>query len=103
MLLRDVQKQNHFDEIDKSQKSQSISQKFIILQLYPFIDEERVLKVGGSLVAADCLNESAKFQSFLRLKNHSSKSTVFESHQRVSHSGVKTKVVHRFIGVRSSG
>ena len=95
MLVTDVQKQNYFDEIDKLQKNQSISQKIIILQLYPFIDEERVLKVGGSLVAADCLNESAKFQSFLSLKSHFSKSTVFDSHQRVSHSGVKTKVVHR--------
>ena len=69
MLVRDVQKQNYIDEIDKLQKSQSISRESIILQLYPFIDEEKVLKVGGRLVAADCLNEYAKFQSILPYKN----------------------------------
>ena len=86
MLVRDVQKQNYIDEIDKLQKSQSISRKSRILQLYPFIDEERVLKVGGRLVAADCLNESAKFQSILPYKNHLSRLIVLDSHQRVLHS-----------------
>ena len=59
MLVRDVQQRNYIDEIDKFQKSQSKSRKSRILHFYPFIDEERVLKVGGRLVAADCLNESA--------------------------------------------
>ena len=94
MLVRDVQKQNYIDEIDKLQKSQSISRKSRILQLYPFIDEERVLKVGGRLVAADCLNESAKFQSILPYKNHLSRLIVLDSHQRVLHSGVNATVVH---------
>ena len=94
MLGRDVQKQNYIDEIDKLQKSQSISRKSRILQLYPFIDEERVLKVGGRLVAADCLNESAKFQSILPYKNRLSRLIVLDSHQRVLHSGVNATVVH---------
>ena len=94
MLVRDVHKQNYIDEIDKLQKCQSISRKLRILQLYPFIDEERVLKVGERLVAADCLNESAKFQSILPDKSHLSRLIVLDSHQRVLHSGVNATVVH---------
>ena len=94
MLLRDVQKQNYIDEVDKLQKSQSISRKLRILQLYPFIDEKRVLKFGGRLVAADCLNESAKFQSILPYKNHISRLIVLDSHQRVFDSGANAAVVH---------
>ena len=62
MLPKEVPKQNYINEIDKMQKSLSLNRKSRILQLYPFIDEERILKVGGRLVAADCLNESTKFQ-----------------------------------------
>ena len=57
-----------------------------ILQLYPFIDDERVLKVDGCLVAVDCLNESAKFQSILPYEIHLSKLIVIDSHQRVTRS-----------------
>ena len=45
-------------------KNESIIQKVRIFEIYPFIDEERFLEIGGRLVAADCLTESAKFQSF---------------------------------------
>ena len=93
MLVGEVQKQKYINEIDKLQKSQSIIQNSRILQLYPFI-EKRVLKVGGRLVAADCLIESVKFQSILRYKNHLSKLIVLDSHQRVLNSEVNATVVH---------
>ena len=95
MRVRDVQKQNYIDEIDKLQKSQSISRKSRILHTFPFIDEERVLKVGGRLEAADCLNESAKFQLILPYKNHQLRLIVLDSHQRVLHSVVNATVVHK--------
>ena len=93
MLVRYVQQQKYIDEKDKLQISQSISQK-LIFQLYPFIDEERVLKVGGRLVAADCLKESPEFQSILPYKKNFLKLIVLDSHQRVLHSGVNARVFH---------
>ena len=92
MLVIYVQKL-YIDEKDKLQISQSISRK-LILQLYPFIDEKRVLKFGGRLVAADCLKESAKFQSILSYKNNLLKLIVLDSHQRVLHSGENARVAH---------
>ena len=89
-----MQKQNYIDEVDNFQKGGSISRKLSIFQRYTFIDGERVLNVGGRLVAADCLNESAKFQSILPYKNHLSKLIVLDSHQRVLHSGVNVTVVN---------
>ena len=100
MLVRDVQKRNYNDKIDNLKKSQNISRKSRILQIYPFIDEDRVLKVGRRLVVADCLNDYVKAQSVLLYKNHLSMLTVLDSHQRVLHSGVNAQL---FVRVLSSG
>ena len=59
---------------------QDISRTSKLLQLYPFIDDDGLLKIGGRLAAGDCLNEKAKLQMILPPNTHLSRTVIHHSH-----------------------
>ena len=55
-------------KIDGLQKSESIFRQSRTYHLYPLKNEERILKVGGRLVATDCLVDTENFDPFCPTK-----------------------------------
>ena len=91
LLVRNFQEQ-HFDEEMKAiRNGQDTSRTSNLLQLYLFIDDNRLLKVGGRLAAADCLKEKAKFQMILPPKTHFSRIVIRHNY-----------IVHLYCGLNAT-
>ena len=75
-------------EIKDLENKQSVAKESKIVQLYPFLDENKLLKVGGRLLAADCLAQETRFpviipgQSYLaKLKSFTFRGTMGSGYQ----------------------
>ena len=73
---------------------QNISRKSNLIQLYPSIDKDGLLKIGALLAAADCPNKKAKLQMILPPNTHFSRNVIHHSHIVQLLCGINAIVAH---------
>ena len=93
-IIRTVQTKYYKNEFDEIQKTGKISNGSNLLQLYPFVDENKILRVGGRITAADCLSENTKFPAILPKADYLSYLIVTSAHSELLHSGVNATIAH---------
>ena len=105
VIYRQVQRSAFPSEMKCLQRSEAISRKSKIVQLYPFLDENNVMRVGGRLAASD-LNDDVKYSAIVPARHPLSQLIIRKSHHETMHSGQHATLVHirqKFwiVGVRS--
>ena len=92
-IVRQVQKGAFSDDIQNLKIHSSVPKVSKILQLYPFIDENGVLKVGGRLANTE-LPDDVKYPSILPNKHPLSSLILRPSHHELKHCGLNATLAH---------
>lgn len=98
VIIRDIQKKFYLEEIENIRDSKPVSRNSSIQKLDPYIDSERILRVGGRLKK---YNDDPLFKNpiILPAKHHVTTLIVRKLHEDVRHQGRHITEGH----IRSSG
>ena len=93
-LIKQVQHSYYSQEIKDLENKQSVAKESKIVQLYPFLDENKLLKVGGRLLAADCLAQETRFPVIIPGQSYLAKLIVLDSHHKLAHCGTNAIIAN---------
>ena len=97
-LIRQVRHSYYSQEIKDLDNKQSVATESKIVQLYPFLDENKLPKVGGRLLAADCLAQETIFPVITPGQSYSAKIIVLDNHHKLAHCGTNANT-RQFFGI----
>lgn len=93
VILRNVQKSEFFDEIQKLKANKPIKKDSKLVALTPFLDNHKLLRVGGRLHNAN-LSWTKKHQIILPPKNHITNLIIKKAHLTTLHGGEQKTQYH---------
>ena len=93
-LIRQVQQSYYSLEIKDREIKQSVAKESNNIQLYPLLDENKLLKVGERLLAADCLAQETIFPIIIPGQSYLTTLIVLDNHHKLAHCGTNAIIAN---------